>query len=145
MTGFVKGVNDVYYNVRDMNRAVAFYHDVLGIKVVETDDWWTSLDVGGVRLGLHWSEGHEVPRVARDEHGAHAGATLTLRVDDIRVATKALEARGVTLLGPIQHAPWGSLVAFEDPDGNVLKLMQPPGAPKPAKKAVAKKTPAKKR
>ncbi len=122
----ITGVRDVYYNVQDMARAVAFYRDVLGVRVVEGDEWWTSLDVGGVRVGLHGTGGDPVPRVARDAHGAHAGATLTLAVADIRAAAEGLRAAGAKLLGEIEDAPWGSLVAFEDPDGNVLKLMQPP-------------------
>jgi catechol 2,3-dioxygenase-like lactoylglutathione lyase family enzyme len=36
-----------------MKRAVKFYRDVLGLKVVEEDDGWSSMDVGGVRVGLH--------------------------------------------------------------------------------------------
>jgi predicted enzyme related to lactoylglutathione lyase len=71
-------------------------------------------------------DGAKIPHVPRDAHGAHAGATLTLRVSDIRAAVAHLEASGAKVLGPISDDPWGSLVAFEDSEGNVLKLMQPP-------------------
>lgn len=121
----ITGVNDVYYNVEDMDRAVAFYRDVLGLRVVDQDQYWTSLDVGGARIGLHWTEGNKIPYVARDDHGPHAGACLTLRTDDIRRTVQHLRARGVRFLGDVTDAPWGSLATFEDPEGNVLKLMQP--------------------
>ena len=120
----ITGLKDVYYNVADMQRAVAFYSGVLGLKVVDSNPYWTSLDVGGVRLGLHWSEGAAVPAVPRDSHGAHAGGVVTLQVVDIQAAHDTLRARGVTFLSGVTKNPWGSLAVFEDPDGNVLKLMQ---------------------
>jgi predicted enzyme related to lactoylglutathione lyase len=122
----ITGVNDVYYNVADMKKSVAFYRDVLGLRVVDENPYWTSLDVGGVRVGLHWAEGKKIPYVGRDEHGPHAGACLTLRVDDIRATVRELESRGVRVLGEVTDNPWGSLATIEDPDGNVLKMMQPP-------------------
>jgi catechol 2,3-dioxygenase-like lactoylglutathione lyase family enzyme len=120
----ITGVNDVYYNVEDMERAVRFYRDVLGLRVVDQNPYWTSLDVGGVRIGLHWTEGGKIPYVARDDHGPHAGACLTLRTDDIRSTVAQLRGRGVRFLGDVTDAEWGSLATFEDVDGNVLKLMQ---------------------
>lgn len=54
------------------------------------------------------------------------GATLTLKVGNIQAAAARLAGSGVKLLGPISKQRWGSLVPFEDPDGNVLKLFQSP-------------------
>ena len=119
------GVQDVYYNVQDMARAVAFYRDVLGLAVTDESPHFTGLDVGGVRLGLHWTGGTAVPRLPHDAHGAHSGGSLTFRVDDIVAAKEKLTAHGVNVLGSSDN-PWGKLVVFTDPDGNVLKLMQPP-------------------
>lgn len=122
----ITGVRDVYYNVEDMGRAVAFYRDVLGLTLNEESPWWSAFDVGGVRIGLHWLEHHPIPRTPRDDHGAHAGTTLTLAVDDLTAAVARLKAAGVRLLGPPTHNPWGAIAVFEDTEGNVLKLMQPP-------------------
>jgi SAM-dependent methyltransferase len=123
---WIDGVQDVYYNVRDLDRALAFYQDVLGLPVLSQERHFAALDVGGVRLGLHWTGGEVVPHVARDGHGAYAGATVTLKVGNIQAAADRLAASGVRLLGPISKQRWGSLVPFEDPDGNVLKLFQSP-------------------
>lgn len=124
--GWIDGVQDVYYNVRDLDRAVAFYRDVLGLPLASQERHFVAFDVGGVRLGLHWSGGEPVPHVARDGHGAYAGATVTLKVSDIQRAADRLASSGVRLLGPISRQRWGSLVPFEDPDGNVLKLFESP-------------------
>ncbi|MFN7975305.1 MAG: VOC family protein [Acidobacteriota bacterium] len=121
----IEGIADVYYSVADMDRAVKFYRDVLGLSLIDSNEYWSSLSCGGVRIGLHWTEGGAVPQVPRDAHGAHAGATITFRVTDIEAEVTRLKRHDVRFLGAISRNPWGSLAAFEDPDGNVLKLMQP--------------------
>src|ERR1700683_2828754 len=107
-----------------MQRAVAFYTDVLGMKLIDTSEWWTSLEMAGIRIGLHGTEGQPVPQIPRDAHGAHAGATLTLKSTDIGADRRRLEAAGSTTRAKMNQ-PWGHLLISEDPDGNVLKLMQP--------------------
>jgi catechol 2,3-dioxygenase-like lactoylglutathione lyase family enzyme len=121
----ITGVQDVYYYVQDMRRALRFYRDTLGLRVTEENEHWSALDVGGVRVGLHGTDGKPVPPVPRDTHGATSGGTLTLRVSNIRAEVARLGDAGVKFLGPIADEDWGSVVAFEDSEGNVLKLMQP--------------------
>lgn len=121
----ITGVQDLYYNVGDMERAVAFYAALLGRRPTEENPWWSAFDAGGVRIGLHGTSGAAVPAVPRDEHGAHAGGTLTLRSTDIDADTARLAEIGARVLGRLDE-DWGRLTVFEDPDGNVLKLMQPP-------------------
>jgi catechol 2,3-dioxygenase-like lactoylglutathione lyase family enzyme len=116
-------VQDMYYNVADMQRAVRFYTEVLGLELLEGGPHWTSLSAGGVRVGLHWSGGNSVPLTPRDAHGPYNGGTLTLRSDDLGEDRRRLAAAGAPILGE-QDAPWGQLLVFEDPDRNVLKLMK---------------------
>ncbi|GAB4465785.1 MAG: hypothetical protein OHK0044_04890 [Burkholderiaceae bacterium] len=124
----IVGVQDVHYCVADMPRAVAFYRDVLGMQPLDSNAWWTSLECFGARIGLHWTGGDPVPPIAADTHGARHGATLTLRSTDLDADLDYLARCGVTILGRSDH-PWGRLAAIRDPDGNVLKLMQPPSRP----------------
>lgn len=120
----IKGVQDVYYNVSNMERAATFYRDVLGMKLMVSSPYWTALEIGGVRVGLHWSGGARVPEVRCDTHGAYSGATLTLLSDDIAEDTQRLITHGVEIVGQLDEE-WGTLTVFKDPDGNILKLMQP--------------------
>jgi len=122
----ITGLQDVYVNVADMDRAVAFYRDLLGLPLIEQSPWWSALDCGGVRLGLHGTGGDAVPSIPHDAHGPHTGAVITLRTDNIDADFARLAAAGVHFLAPIARESWGSLAMFTDPDGNVLKLMQPP-------------------
>jgi len=125
LANMIIGVQDIYINVQDMERAVKFYSGVLGLAVTDADPHFTGLDAGGVRFGLHWTGGAPVPQIAHDAHGSHLGATITFRVQDIAAAKKALHDNEVTILGSSDN-PWGKIVVFQDLDGNILKLMEVP-------------------
>lgn len=121
----IKGVRDIFYNVSDMKRSIAFYTEALQMKLRFEEDGWTALDCGGVQVGLHPTEhGEEIFLVPRDSHGVHGQATLTLHSDDVPEDRKRIEKAGGKILGE-DDAPWGHMLVFEDPDGNVLKLMNP--------------------
>lgn len=117
------GYKDIYYNVTDMKRAVAFYR-ALGLTPVYEDDFWTTMNLGSLNLGLHWSEGEQIPKTPRDSHGQACGGTLTLQSNDVAADKKMLEELGAKILGEADAA-WGHMLVFEDCDGNVLKLMNP--------------------
>lgn len=123
----IQKVQDFYYNVQDMKRAVDFYGRVLSCKIIDQNEWWTTLDLGGSRIGLHGTGGGAVPSVPRDAHGAHSGGTLTLHSDDFANDASLLKKAGVKILGEFAEH-WGKILVFEDTEGNVLKLMQPEDA-----------------
>jgi len=39
----ITGVQDVYYEVQDMKRAVAFYRNVLNLAVTEESEHWSAM------------------------------------------------------------------------------------------------------
>ncbi|MGE0634528.1 MAG: VOC family protein [Pseudobdellovibrionaceae bacterium] len=119
----IKGVMDIYYSIHQVEKAKRFYIEVLGMKVIFAHEHFIALDCQGVRIGLH-PENEPVPRIDRDSHGAHAGGTLTLKSDNVLEDRKKIEAFGCKILGEADQ-PWGHMLVFEDPDGNVLKLMNP--------------------
>ena len=121
----ITGVADFYYNVTDMKRAVDFYSHALGLHQVYGDEYFTAMQVGPLHLGLHWTEGAAIPLTDRDSHGQNCGGTLTLASNDISQDRERIVAHGGKILGEGIH-PWGHMLAFEDPDGNVLKLKKDP-------------------
>lgn len=118
----ITGVRDFYYNVKDMDRAVKFY-EALGLMKVYGHEFWTSMKIGELELGLHWTEGAEIPLTPRDGHGQHCGGTLTFASSDIEADKKVIIQAGGKILGEAKQ-DWGHMLAFEDLDGNVLKLMK---------------------
>lgn len=119
----ITGVKDVYYSVTNVENAKRFYIEGLGLKLTFEHEHWIALDCGGVQVGLHPEES-PVPFIPRDSHGSHAGGTLTLKSNDVKEDRDRIERFGGKILGEANQ-PWGHMLVFEDPDGNVLKLMNP--------------------
>ena len=106
----------VYFFVSDMDRAVAFYRDVLELEL-------------GYRSGEEWAQlgaGSDPGRAARSRLGpGPPGGTLAFTVADLDAAKVKLTARGVE----VGHEGGGEglgprFVEFNDPDGNVLALFE---------------------
>jgi lactoylglutathione lyase len=115
-------LDNVYYFVTDVRRALTFYRDILGLKVLDQDDFWATLDLAGVRFGLHKASAEEfLPSSMK-----RAGATVTFQVSDIDEAYNFYKNKGVNFLGEISRNPWGSHVSFTDLDGNLLDLRMGP-------------------
>ena len=114
----LKGADLVYFFVSDMDRAVSFYRDVLELRLLyRTGDDWAQFEAGPVQLGLHGS--------GQEEH--RPGGTLAFRVDDLDASRLELAARGISF-SPEGGGEGGEprFVEFQDPDGNVLGLLEYP-------------------
>ena len=115
-------IHQVSIRISDIERAVRFYRDTLGLKLLfQAPPQLAFFDCGGVRLMLSPAE----------PEFDHQGSVLYFAVDDIKAAHTALAAAGVTFRTPphmIAKLPdrevW--LTDFEDSEGNVLALMSEP-------------------
>ncbi|HMN68518.1 MAG TPA: GNAT family N-acetyltransferase [Bdellovibrionales bacterium] len=118
----INGLDNIYYFVTDVKKSAEFYRDVLGLKILDQDDYWATVDLHGVRLGLHKASTTEFSKSAE----RRSGATVTMNVSDIDKAYDFYKSRGVKFLGPVSKNSWGSHVSFTDPDGNLLDLREAP-------------------
>jgi catechol 2,3-dioxygenase-like lactoylglutathione lyase family enzyme len=113
----------VFYWVTDMERAVSFYRDLLGLHLVRRDeDTWAEFDAGGRRFALH-SAGDGQPVVP-------GGATAVFSVGDLDRAKGELAGRGVRFGHEGAVEGFARFASFEDPDGNTVQLIEyerPPG------------------
>lgn len=106
--------------VRDMERAVGFYRDALGLEVLDRSPTWVELDAGGFTLALHLHED-------RARWLGEGSPQVVFQVEDLDEACWALEQKGVRIEHPPKtvfenQAMVGLAVSFEDPDGNVLSV-----------------------
>jgi catechol 2,3-dioxygenase-like lactoylglutathione lyase family enzyme len=116
-----KKVDDVFFNVDDMAKSVAFYRDTLGLPVKYQSADWVEVDAGNVTIALRrFGSGPE----GRPELGVGEGATIVFEVDDIEAAKAELEGQGVRFLGGVFEYGAVKLAAFEDMNGNVLQVYQ---------------------
>ena len=120
----ISRVGQIAIPVRDLDRAVAFYRDVLGLRLLfQAPPGLAFFDCGGVRLMLTLPEG--------PENAGHSSVLYYL-VDDIQAAWAAVTARGAKpatagapephLIAKLpDHDLWMAFV--EDTEGNLLGLM----------------------
>ncbi|MFQ5698524.1 MAG: VOC family protein [Myxococcota bacterium] len=107
--------------VRDLEKAVGFFRDTLGLPLRFWDEafGYASFDAGGVGLALARIEGDDTQGLV----GRHTG--IGIGVGDLASAHRDLERKGVRFTLPPTRQPWGGTLAmFEDPDANVFFLDQ---------------------
>src|ERR1700753_1402892 len=114
----IKGISAIWLPVSDMEQAVAFYRDHLGLEVLEHDGDWSEVTAGDQRIGLNASE----------SPAGDGGAASAFAVDDIDATVDQLKGQGVEFSGELSEHPWGRIAPFKDPDGNDLQVYAPPAA-----------------
>ena len=119
-------IGQILVPVTDVERAVAFYRDQLGIRYLFGFPGIAFLDAGGIRLYL----------AAPEQPGFAGRSTIYFRVPDIDAAVAALEARGVGFHDRphVVHDDGTTrlwMCFTSDPDGNNVGLMSevPAGGP----------------
>jgi catechol 2,3-dioxygenase-like lactoylglutathione lyase family enzyme len=118
-------VGSINIGVTDLDRAVGFYRDVLGLKLMfsEPSHSYARFDLGGVHFGVI---AHDVSTSeAAAFTGRHTG--LNLAVEDLDQAYQALRAKGASFQQEPTRQPWGAYTAvLADPDGNLFYLEAAP-------------------
>lgn len=106
--------------VRDMEKAKAFYSEVLMTGFTDNNDGPNPMAVFAYTGGGKGVSGHLYPgRPA----AAGTGPTIHLMVsDDLRSAMSRLEAAGGKVVSPIVEIPAGRFAYCLDPDGNSIGL-----------------------
>lgn len=130
----IAGVKHVGIPVRDQDRALAFYTDVLGFVVAVDESMgpgprWVELAIPGSPTRVLLLAGPDV----EDRIGAFTNIVFVSR--DVAVSYDTMRARGVTFDVPPTALPGGGTNAvFRDPDGNTFALASPdaPETPVPS-------------
>ncbi len=99
--------------VSDMDRAVGFYGDVIGLHVGFQSPGWSELRFGDSTVALH---------LGSDRRYRMTG--LNFEVSDIETACSEVDSAGGSVaLGPYKGGPPGlTLADVEDADGNRFQL-----------------------
>ena len=120
-----QGLRTTIYVVDDLDRAKAWYADVLGSAPYFDQPFYVGFNVGGFELGLMPSEGESHPG---------AGGTLTYwGVPDAEAALARLVEMGAAERDSLQDVGDGVKVATVlDPFGNVLGVIENPHFQLPA-------------
>src|SRR5207247_998558 len=105
--------------VADMDRAVEFYSEKLGLELkVRYGNEWAEVMTPGITLGLH------LARAPISRSDPNIGISIGLEVDDIEAAVKQLTDKGIAFSSPIRETNDLRQASFTDPDGTSLYLAE---------------------
>ena len=113
-------IGQIFVNVKDLDRAIAFYRDILGMTFLfQAPPNMAFFDCGGIRIMLGIPDRPDLD---------HPASIIYYRVDDIERIYETFNARGVEFIAkPHLVAPMPDydlwLADFKDSEGNFLALM----------------------
>ena len=113
-------VGQIFVNAKDLDRAIAFYRDILGMTFLfQAPPNMAFFQCGDVRIMLGIPDKPEL---------AHPASVIYYKVDDIEKVAEVFKARGVEfVIDPHLVAPMPTydlwLADFRDSEGNILALM----------------------
>jgi methylmalonyl-CoA/ethylmalonyl-CoA epimerase len=115
----ISSIGQISIIVQDVERATAFYRDVLGLPLLFTVPGMAFFDCGGVRLMLGRASAPELD---------HPSSILYFRVPDIHAGHQRLVEHGVAIVAPPRLiAPMPAydlwMTGFRDSEGNIHQLM----------------------
>ncbi len=115
----ITNIGQISIIVKDVERATAFYRDVLGLALLFTVPGMAFFDCGGVRLMLGTASSPELD---------HPSSIFYFRVTDIQAGYQRLLEHKTEIVAPPRliapmptHDLW--MTAFKDGEGNIHQLM----------------------
>jgi catechol 2,3-dioxygenase-like lactoylglutathione lyase family enzyme len=120
------GILETAIYVDDVDRAVAFYRDVLGLDVVDVSERLTALSAGPRQLLLVFKRGASVrlPLTPHDASG-HQHVAFPIPSASLSAWESWFLERGVPVVEKKQWDRGGTSLYFHDPDGHLLELATP--------------------
>ncbi|MDK2971968.1 MAG: hypothetical protein PWP23_1723 [Candidatus Sumerlaeota bacterium] len=118
----INGINVVFVYVSDMDASRRFYEEKLGLGKPELDTpKWIEWKLGkGANFAIHRAS-HEM---LEGLVPARSSVRFSLMVEDIREAYTTLFEKGVRVLSEPMDGAGFLYFEFQDPDMNVIRLIQ---------------------
>src|SRR5215510_2898261 len=133
-------IGQIFVNVKDLDRAIAFYRDILGMTFLfQAPPNMAFFDCGGIRIMLGIADRPDLD---------HPSSIIYYKVDDIERVYETFKARGVEfIIKPHLVAPMPTydlwLADFKDSERNFVALIRqipPKGALPPRSLPISRKS-----
>ena len=124
---FVLGFWGVRYQVKDVQRSIAFYTQTLGFTLDQQNlPAFGQVSIGLLKLilsGPGASGSRQMPDGGQQEPGGWN--RVVLEVKDLPARIRELKNQAVRLRNEMEVGPGGKQIQVEDPDGNPVELFEP--------------------
>ncbi len=125
----VLGLWGVRYQVKDVQRSIAFYTQTLGFSLdLQVLPAFGQVSIGDLKLilsGPGASGSRPMPDGRQQEPGGWS--RIILQVRDLPERIAELKNQGVRFRNEMEAGPGGKQIQVEDPDGNPIELFEPTG------------------
>ena len=116
----IRGVKFVSIPVTDQDRALAFYTEVLGFRLL-TDQPYNDQQ-RWLELGIPGADTRIVLFRFGEKLQPGGPLNITLWADDVEATAREMKAKGVEFVMEPKRMPYGTTSVFKDIDGNCLVL-----------------------
>jgi glyoxylase I family protein len=124
---FILGLWGVRYQVKDVQRSIAFYTQMLGFNLdFQNLPAFGQVSTGNLKLilsGPGASGSRPMPDGQQQEPGGWN--RIVLQVEDLPARIAGLKMKGITFRNEMEAGPGGKQIQVEDPDGNPIELFEP--------------------
>ena len=108
--------------VNDFDRSLAFYRDVIGLKVNSTDGKFADFKLEGTSLAI-FEKSTATSMFSKEYMGQGGGIVLAFQVENVQKTCDILKSKEVQIFEGPKTTPWGQTVAyFKDPDNNIWEI-----------------------
>jgi lactoylglutathione lyase len=117
----VKRLGNVILAVKDLDKSLNFYHEIIGLPIKNQRRTWVDLGTTGALISLH-------PASLTAEHIGSSldnGITIGFLVGDINSAIDELKSKGVKVYREISEREAGKNAIVLDPDDYLVSLFEP--------------------
>lgn len=117
----IKKVGNVILAVKDLDKSIAFYHDIIGLPIKRQRRSWVDLGTSGALLSLH-------PASLTAQHigsSIENGITIGFLVGDVTSAVEELKSKGVKIYRDVVARDAGKNAVVLDPDDYLISLFEP--------------------
>ena len=117
----IKRISNVILAVKDLQKSIIFYHEVLGMPIKNQRENWVDLGQTGALLSLH-------PAKESEPHSGTSinnGVLIGIVVGDVQSAVDDLKSKDVTIHRDIQEKEAGKNAIILDHDEYMISLFEP--------------------
>lgn len=117
----IKRVGNVILAVKDLDKSIKFYHEIIGLPIKQQRRTWVDLGSKGALLSLHPASLTAAHMGTSIENGVAIG----FLVGDVKSAVEELKSKGVKIYRDVVEREAGKNAIILDPDDYMISLFEP--------------------